>query len=246
MVFDVSSRTPHSRSPEGACDGERRASPSRCRSRPATTMFVSSPTIAAKRSDALTVGPATHAAISPRRQPRRRPWPAPPRGLRVRPAAHRARDVRRVAVAGLHAAVPVARPAQHVTGVRPRRRDGSEPRPRRRACGAPRCRGTTVSRAAEQREVGPRRRTAALTRARSRRRPPGARHGRGRPPARHPRQPAGSARPAQLAQDGEGLVHAAEDRGCLLLEHLHQHVRADARSRPRGRARRGRSTLSEQ
>ena len=56
MVLDVSSRTPQSRSPSARATARAVVTESLSKST-STTMFISSPTIAAKRSAALTVSP---------------------------------------------------------------------------------------------------------------------------------------------------------------------------------------------
>ena len=144
---------------------------------------------------------------------------APPRGLRVRRHADGAGDVRRVAVAGLHAVVVVARREVHDRLARaPPRRPRARSWPP--ACAAPGCPGTPSpgGRTARSR---PRWRDAVSqgsmaspsSSARTVEVVPAGTHA-----------PSGAVAARALAQDGDGLVHAAEHRP-LLLEHLHQHAR---------------------
>ena len=106
IVADVSSRTPQSCGPSARATAT--AVPTQSLSKSTSTIDVH---LGAERLDEAPRRQHRVAAVG-RDQPvrhRAHPAPAPPRGLRVGRDADRARDVRGVAVAGLHAVVVVAR-----------------------------------------------------------------------------------------------------------------------------------------
>ena len=142
IVVDVSSRTPQSCGPSARATAT--AVPTQSLSKSTSTITSIS---RAERLDEAARREHGVAAVG-RDQPvrhRAHAAPAPPRGLRVGRDADRARDVRGVAVAGLHAVMVVARrEVEDRLAARPRAR----PRARcaRSACGARACPGRRVSR----------------------------------------------------------------------------------------------------